>query len=76
MDFKFKAVAGTLRLGVAEDVILVVTPNKQPPCPLLPLLDKPQALKGARSPVYHISGYNHLIGLPRFKVGRYGLQRD
>ena len=74
MDFELKPVAGRLRLSVAEDVIFVVAPDEQPACPLLPLLHKLQTFKGARPPVYHIAGYNHPIGLPRFEVGRYGLQ--
>jgi hypothetical protein len=76
MDFKLKAGAGGLRLGVAKDVIFVVAPDEQPTCPVLSILDKLETLEGARPPVHYIAGHNHQIRLPRVEVGRYGPQRD
>ena len=76
MDFELRPVARGVRFGVAKDIIFVVTPDDQPAGVLLFILHKTQTFKRSGSPVYHISGYNHQIGLPCFEVRSYGLQSD
>jgi hypothetical protein len=74
MRLEHRAAAGSIGLGLANYVILVITSQHEPALTMLPVLYKAQTVKGTGTSIDNIAGHNNLIGLPLFQVGRHCLQ--
>jgi hypothetical protein len=76
MDLKLQAAPRCIGPGMFQDVIFMISSDKQPAGGTLPFLHKPQTFKRTRPPINYVPGDNDRIGLPGFNMSSDGLESD
>jgi hypothetical protein len=73
-EFEHRTAARCIGLGVIQDVIFMVAPNKLPAVSFNPFLHDFKAGDGSWTTVNNITGNKYVIGLPVIEVLKNGLE--